>query len=113
MDPAIVGERHYNAAQEARSVLGRYEELRDIISMLGIDELAPEDRLLVGRAHRLRNFFTQPFFVTETFTGQPGRNVPIAETVASVETILSGHCDALPEDRLFMIGALSEVLTHG
>jgi F-type H+/Na+-transporting ATPase subunit beta len=113
MDPAIVGDHHYNVAQEARSVLGRYEELRDIISMLGIDELAPEDRLLVGRAHRLRNFFTQPFFVTETFTGQPGRSVPIAETVAGVEAILSGRCDTLPEDRLFMIGALSEVQTHG
>jgi F-type H+-transporting ATPase subunit beta len=113
MDPDIVGERHYNVAQEARSVLGRYEELRDIISMLGIDELAPQDRLLVGRAHRLRNFFTQPFFVTETFTGQPGQSVPIADTIAGVEAILSGRCDDLPEDRLFMIGALSQVQTHG
>jgi F-type H+-transporting ATPase subunit beta len=113
MDVTIVGARHYNAAQEARRVLGRYEELRDIISMLGMDELTPEDRVLVGRAQRLRNFFTQPFFVTETFTGQPGRRVPIAETVAGVEAILAGQCDTIPEERLFMIGALSEVETHG
>lgn len=113
MDPDIVGERHYNVAQEARRVLGRYEELRDIISMLGIDELTPEDRLLVGRAHRLRNFLTQPFFVTENFTGEPGRSVPVDETVDGVEAILEGRCDDLPADRLFMIGALSEVQTHG
>jgi F-type H+-transporting ATPase subunit beta len=113
MDLDIVSARHYNAAQEARRVLGRYEELRDIISMLGIDELTPEDRVLVGRAHRLRNFFTQPFFVTENFTGQPGRSVPIEKTVAGVEAILAGRCDALPEERLFMIGALSEVQTYG
>jgi len=113
MDPDLVGARHYRAVQEARHLLGRYEELRDIIAMLGIDELAPEDRVLVGRARRLRNFFTQPFFVTETFTGQPGQNVPIAETVAGVEAILDGQCDALSEERLFMIGALSEVQRHG
>ncbi len=113
MDADIVGARHYNAAQEARRVLGRYEELRDIISMLGIDELTPEDRVLVGRAHRLRNFCTQPFFVTETFTGQPGRRVPLEDTVAGVEAILTGQCDTMPEERLFMIGALAEVQTHG
>jgi F-type H+-transporting ATPase subunit beta len=113
MDVTIVGARHYNAAQEARRVLGRYEELRDIIAMLGMDELTPEDRVLVGRAQRLRHFFTQPFFVTETFTGQPGRRVSIAETVAGVEAILAGQCDTMPEERLFMIGALSEVQTHG
>ena len=113
MDVNVVGARHYNAAQEARRVLGRYEELRDIIAMLGMDELTPEDRVLVGRVQRLRNFFTQPFFVTETFTGQPGRRVSIEETVAGVEAILAGQCDTIPEERLFMIGALSEVQTHG
>lgn len=112
LDPSIVGERHYNAAQEARRVLGRYEGLRDIISMLGIDELSQEDKMLVGRARRLRNYLTQPFFVTETFTAMPGRNVASQETVADVEAILSGRCDDLPEDRLFMIGALAEVLSN-
>lgn len=109
LDPETVGRRHYDAVQEARRVLGRYEELRDIISMLGIDELSAEDRLLVGRARRLKNFFTQPFFVTENFTGQSGRNVSIAETVAGVEAILAGKCDHLPEQQLYMIGPLSEV----
>lgn len=109
MDPEIVGERHYSAAEQARRVLGRYEELKDIIAMLGIDELAPEDRLLVGRSRRLRNFFTQPFFVTEAFTGLPGRNVPIEQTVAGVEAILAGQFDQIPEDKLFMIGSLEDL----
>jgi F-type H+-transporting ATPase subunit beta len=110
LDPAIVGEQHYAAAQNARRVLGRYEELRDIISMLGIDELAPEDRTVVDRARRLRNFMTQPFFVTETFTGIPGRNVSPSQTVEGVEAILDGRCDDLSEDKLFMIGSIDEVL---
>jgi F-type H+-transporting ATPase subunit beta len=110
LDAAMVGQHHYDVAQEARRVLGRYEELRDLISMLGIDELSAEDRELVGRARRLRNFLTQPFFVAEHFTGTPGRNVPPAETVSGVEAILAGQCDQLSEQALFMIGALSEVL---
>jgi F-type H+-transporting ATPase subunit beta len=110
LDPAVVGARHAEVAEEARRVLGRLEELRDIISMLGMDELAPEDRTLVGRARRLRNFLTQPFFVTEAFTGVPGRRVATAEAVDGVAAILDGRADRLPEDRLFMIGALSEVL---
>src|SRR6218665_1023576 len=113
LDPSVVGARHYDVAEEARLVLGRYAELRDIISMLGIEELAPEERKLVGRARRLRNFLTQPFHVTEVFTGQPGRSVPVADTVAGVEALLSGQCDELPEERLFMIGALEEARTHG
>lgn len=112
LDPAIVGERHYAVAQDARRVLGRYEELRDIISMLGIDELAPEDKTVVGRARRLRNFMTQPFFVTETFTGIPGRNVATNQTVDGVAAILSGRCDDIAEDKLFMIGSIDEVLTN-
>jgi F-type H+-transporting ATPase subunit beta len=81
--------------------------------MLGIDELSPEDKLVVGRARRLRNFLTQPFFVTENFTGIEGRNVSPDQTVAGVEAILSGRCDDLPEDKLFMIGAIDEVLSDG
>ncbi|MCA9142643.1 MAG: F0F1 ATP synthase subunit beta, partial [Planctomycetales bacterium] len=109
LDPSIVGQRHYDVAQEARRAMGRYEELKDLISMLGIDELSVEDRQLVGRARRLRNFLTQPFFVAETFTGMKGRNVPIALTVEGVESILDGRCDAIPEERLFMIGSLDEL----
>jgi len=112
MDVGIVGERHYGVAQAVRRLLGRYAELRDIISMLGIDELTAEDRLVVSRARRLRNFLTQPFFVTEAFTGTPGQSVPLAETLAGAEAILAGTCDGLTEDQLFMIGALPEVAAH-
>ena len=110
LDPAIVGQRHYDVAQQARRVLGRYEELRDLISMLGLDELSAEDRELVGRARKLRNFMTQPFFVAEHFTGTPGRNVSPTATVDGVAAILDGRCDKIPEQKLYMIGALDEVL---
>jgi F-type H+/Na+-transporting ATPase subunit beta len=113
LDPAIVSQRHYDIAQEARRVLGRYEELRDLISMLGIDELSAEDRQLVGRARKLRNFLTQPFFVAEHFTGTPGRSVPPTATVDGVAAILGGRCDQVPEQKLFMIGGLDEVTGHG
>jgi F-type H+-transporting ATPase subunit beta len=109
LDPAVVGSRHYDVAQDARRLLARFEELRDIISMLGIDELAPEDRALVGRAQRLRNFMTQPFHVTEGFTGVPGQRVPIADTVEGVAAILDGRCDEVPVDALSTIGALTGV----
>ncbi|WP_338865007.1 F0F1 ATP synthase subunit beta [Myxococcus stipitatus] len=112
LDAAFVGRRHCEVAEDARRLLARNEELRDVISMLGIDELSPEDRTLVGRAKRLRNFLTQPFFVTEGFTGLRGRWVPMADTLDGVAAILDGRCDGLPEDRLFMMGSLSEVL-HG
>jgi F-type H+/Na+-transporting ATPase subunit beta len=109
LDPSVVGERHYEVGQEARRVLGRYEELRDLISMLGMDELSAEDRELVGRSRRLRNFLTQPFFVAEPFTGMPGRRVAVEQTIDGVAAILEGRCDHLDEDRLFMIGSLDEV----
>jgi F-type H+-transporting ATPase subunit beta len=109
LDPAVVGTRHYEVAEEARRLLGRYEDLKDIISMLGVDELSAEDRSLVGRARRLRNFLTQPFFVSESFTGLPGRRVSTQDTVEGVGRILDGGCDELPEDALFMIGSLAEV----
>lgn len=108
LDPTLVGDLHYETAQEALRVLGRFEELRDLIAMLGMEELSPEDRLLVNRARRLRNFMTQPFFVAESFTGIPGRRVSPEETVEGVAAILDGKCDHLPEDALFMIGALQE-----
>jgi F-type H+-transporting ATPase subunit beta len=108
LDVTVVGERHYEVAEEARRLLARLEELRDIISMLGIDELSSEDRIAVGRARKLRNFLTQPFFVTESFTGLPGRRVSMADTVDGTAAIIEGRCDALPADKLFMIGALPE-----
>lgn len=110
LDPTIVGERHYDVAQEARRILGRYEELRDLISMLGMDELSSQDRELVGRARRLRNFMTQPFFVAESFTGMAGRRVDPNQTISDVAAIIDGKCDHLKEDELFMIGSLQDVL---
>ncbi len=112
LDAAVVGARHYEVAEGARQILARYAELRDIISMLGVDELSPDDRTLVGRAHRLRNFLTQPFFVTQEFTNLPGRRVSIADTVDGAAAIVDGKCDDIPVESLFMIGALSEV-DHG
>jgi F-type H+-transporting ATPase subunit beta len=112
MDAAIVGERHYRAAQEVRRLLSRYAALRDIISMLGIDELTAEDRQVVSRARRLRNFLTQPFFVTESFTSTPGQRVPLEDTIAGAEAILRGECDTVDEERLFMIGRLTDVVGH-
>jgi F-type H+-transporting ATPase subunit beta len=108
LDASVVGERHYAAVQDARRVLARWRELRDIISMLGMEELSADDRLLVGRARRLRSYLTQPFFVTETFSGRPGRRVAPAQAVADLTAILSGRCDDVPEDRLFMIGSLAD-----
>jgi F-type H+-transporting ATPase subunit beta len=108
-DPDVVGRRHDRAVQEARRVLGRYQELRDVISMLGMEELSVEDRKLVDRARRLRSYLTQPFFVTEAFTGRAGRRVSVEETVGDVEAILDGRCDRLAERELFMIGALSDL----
>ncbi len=108
LDPYIVGARHYDVAQEARRILARFEELRDIISMLGLDELAAEDRKLVGRAHRLRNFLTQPFFVTQTYTGLAGKRVDLTQTIEGVAAIVEGTYDEQPEDDLFMIGAIEE-----
>jgi len=113
LDPSIVGDRHYEVTQEARRVLGRYEELKDIIAMLGIDELSAEDKSVVHRARRLKNFLTQPFAVTETFTGIKGEIVIREQTVSGVEAILAGKCDGLEEDQLFMIGALQDEMTHG
>ena len=108
LDPAVVGAAHYAAVQEARRVLARWQELRDIISMLGMEELSAEDRVLVGRARRLRSYLTQPFFVTETFSGRPGRRVPTERAVADVRAILAGRCDDVAEERLFMIGSLAD-----
>jgi len=113
MDPALVGERHYAVAQEVRRTLSRYSELRDIISMLGTDELSADDRQVVVRARRLRNFLTQPFHVTEAFTGTPGCSVPLDAVVDGAEAILRGDCDTWEEEALFMIGALDTARHSG
>lgn len=108
LTPQLIGEEHYQVAQRARSLLARYEELQDIIAILGVDELGEEDQLLVKRARRLQRFLTQPFFVAETFTGLPGRFVPLAQTLRGARAIMNGDLDYLPEQAFYMIGTVDE-----
>ena len=109
LDPLVVGQDHYDVAQETKRVLQRYRDLQDIISILGIDELSEEDKSTVARARRLQRFMSQPFFVGEVFTGRPGKYVPIKETVASFKEILEGKTDELPEQAFFLAGTLDDV----
>ncbi len=104
-----VGARHYQVAREVRQTLAAYEDLKDLIAMLGLEELSREDRTTVRRARRLERFLTQPFFCTGAFTGRPGRKVSRHQTLAGCEAILRGEADAIPEEALTMVGALEEV----
>ncbi|MDR3415771.1 MAG: F0F1 ATP synthase subunit beta [Nevskia sp.] len=108
LDPRVVGEEHYRVAGRVRETIARYRDLQDVIALLGLNELSAEDRLLVGRARRLQRFLTQPFSVTEGFTGMPGRSVSRAETVKGCQAILDGACDGWAEKSLYMIGTLEE-----
>jgi len=108
LDPLIVGREHYLAAQDVRKAIEHYRSLEDIIAMLGIDELSLDDRRAVYRARRLIRFLTQPFNVTEQFTGKPGRSVSIKDTIAGVQRILSGECDHWPETVFYMVGTIDE-----
>ena len=108
LSPEVVGEEHYRLAQKARETIAHYRELQDIISLLGMEELGKEDRLAVGRARRLQRFLTQPFTVTQAFTGQPGRSVPLADTLKGVKAILDGETDGWPESALYMVGDIEE-----
>jgi F-type H+-transporting ATPase subunit beta len=111
LTPAVVGERHYHVAQEVRRVLAEYEELKDIISMLGLEELSQRDRETVTRARQLERFLTQPFFTTGQFTGMEGKTVALEETLASCERILDGEFDDAAERALYMIGAVGEAIS--
>jgi len=108
LNPAIVGQRHYDTARQVRETIAHYRSLEDIISMLGLEELSNEDKQIVNRARRLIRFLTQPFFVTEDFTGKQGRHVPIEQTLDGCEAILAGDYDDAPESALYMIGEISE-----
>jgi F-type H+-transporting ATPase subunit beta len=112
LNPAIVGKRHYQVAQRVRSTLAEYEELKDIISMLGIEELSRKDRDIVSQARRLERFLTQPFFTTEQFTGVAGKQVPLEQTVEGCERILAGEFAEVSEQALYMIGEIDEALQH-
>ncbi len=109
LDPSIVGEEHYQVARGVQQILQRYRELQDIIAILGMDELSDEDKLTVSRARKVQRFLSQPLFVAETFTGIPGRFVPVKETVAGFAAILNGQYDTVPEDAFYMTGAIEEV----
>ena len=113
LEPAIVGEDHYKAAQGVQQVLQRYKDLQDVIAILGIDELSEEDQLAVARARKIQRFLTQPFFVGEVFTGIPGKYVPIAETVKGFLEILEGKHDDLPEQAFYMVGNIEEAAAKG
>ena len=108
LSPGIAGERHCRIAESARRTLAEYDELKDIIAMLGLDELSEEDRATVAQARRLERFLTQPFFTTQQFTGRPGRFVSLDETLDGVERILSGELSSLPESAFYLIGAIEE-----
>jgi F-type H+-transporting ATPase subunit beta len=110
LDPNVVGEEHYRVAREVQRVLQRYKDLQDIIAILGIEELSEEDRLSVARARRIQRFLSQPMFVTEVFTGRPGKYVSIEETVRGFAEILEGKYDDLPEQAFYMVGGIEEVV---
>ena len=109
LDAAVAGEEHYRIAEQVRETIAHYKDLQDIISLLGIEELSVHDRVIVGRARRLQRFLTQPFTVTEAFTGMTGRSVPLAETVKGCGAILDGQGDDWPESAFYMVGTFSEV----
>src|SRR5450631_3015278 len=108
VDPNVIGEEHYNTTRAVQAVLQRYKELRDIIAILGMDELSPEDKLAVGRARKIQRFLSQPFHVAEVFTGSPGKYVTLKDTIKGFNMIVNGECDSLPEQAFYMVGAIEE-----
>jgi F-type H+-transporting ATPase subunit beta len=110
LDPQVVGQEHYEVARSVQNILQRYKELRDIIAILGMDELAPEDKLLVSRARKMQRFLSQPFHVAEVFTGAPGKYVSLKDTIKGFKMIASGELDHLPEQAFYMVGTIEEAI---
>ena len=110
LDPLVIGEEHYNVARGVQEVLQRYKELKDIIAILGMDELSEEDKLVVYRARKIQRFLSQPFHVAEVFTGAPGKYVALRDTIASFKAIIAGEYDDLPEQAFYMAGSIEEVV---
>jgi F-type H+-transporting ATPase subunit beta len=108
VDPNVIGEEHYATTRAVQVTLQRYKELRDIIAILGMDELAPEDKLAVSRARKIQRFLSQPFHVAEVFTGSPGKFVSLKDTIRGFKMIVSGECDELPEQAFYMVGGIEE-----
>jgi F-type H+-transporting ATPase subunit beta len=110
LDPNVVGQEHYETARAVQGTLQRYKELRDIIAILGMDELAPEDKLVVARARKMQRFLSQPFHVAEVFTGSPGKYVSLKDTIKGFKMIASGELDHLPEQAFYMVGTIEEAI---
>ncbi len=109
LDPQVVGEEHYQVARAVQMTLQKYKELRDIIAILGMDELSPEDKLAVYRARKIQRFLSQPFHVAEVFTNSPGKYVPLKDTIKGFKMICDGECDSIPEQAFYMVGSIEEV----
>lgn len=110
LDPHVIGEDHYEVARGVQAILQKYNELQDIIAILGMEELSDEDKLTVARARKIQRFLSQPFFVAEQFTGTPGKYVPLKETIRGFKEILAGKYDDLPESAFYMVGSIDEVV---
>jgi F-type H+-transporting ATPase subunit beta len=110
MDPNVLGEEHYGTAQRVQEILQRYKDLQDIIAILGMDELADEDKIVVARARKLQKFLSQPFFVAEAFTGTPGKYVSLKDTIRGFKGIIDGEYDDLPEQAFYMVGPIEEAV---
>jgi F-type H+/Na+-transporting ATPase subunit beta len=110
LDPLVIGQEHYDTARSVQGILQRYKELRDIIAILGMDELSEEDKLTVSRARKIQRFLSQPFFVAEVFTGSPGKYVSLKETIAGFNGIINGDYDNLPEQAFYMVGTIDEAI---
>jgi len=110
LDPLVIGEEHYNVARQVQGTLQRYKELKDIIAILGMDELSEEDKMSVNRARKLQRFLSQPFFVAEVFTGSPGKYVSLKDTISGFKAIVDGEYDHLPEQAFYMVGGIEEVV---
>ena len=113
LDPNIIGEEHYNTAQAVKQLLQKYNELQDIIAILGVDELSDEDKQVVARARRAQRFLSQPFHVAEQFTGVPGVMVPLSETIRGFKMILSGEMDEYPEQAFLNVGTIDDAIAKG
>jgi F-type H+-transporting ATPase subunit beta len=110
LDPLVIGQEHYDIARGVQGVLQRYKELKDIIAILGMDELSEEDKQVVTRARKIQKFLSQPFFVAEVFTGSPGKYVSLKDTINAFKGILAGEYDELPEQAFYMVGGIDEVI---
>jgi len=110
LDPNVIGAEHYDVARRVQGTLQRYKELKDIIAILGMDELSEEDKQAVSRARKIERFFSQPFHVAEVFTGSPGKYVPLKETIRGFKMIVDGDVDHLPEQAFYMVGSIDEAV---